>query len=88
MADGSRPFCNGASQAMPISRLLQTSMFNPEQIQELVSAYESALASLNLTDRTDPLTELVAKAIMECAKTGELDRAKLRDCALGAIMKP
>ena len=73
---------------MPITRLLQTSMFNPEQIQELVSAYESALASLNLIDRTDPLTELVAKAIMECAKTGELDRAKLRDCALGAIMKP
>ena len=74
---------------MPITRLLQTSTFNPEQVQELVAAYESALASLNLTDRTDPLTELVAKAIMECAKkTGELDRGKLRDCALGVIMKP
>ena len=73
---------------MPITRFLQTSTFNSEQIQELVAAYESALASLNLTDRTDPLTELIAKAIIECAKPGELDRAKLRDCALGTIMKP
>ena len=70
---------------MPITRLLQTSMFNPDQIRELVAAYESALASLNLTNRTDPVTEMVAKAIIECAKTGELDRAKLRDCALAAV---
>jgi hypothetical protein len=72
---------------MPITRLLQTSMFNPDQIRELVVAYESALASLNLTDRTDPVAELVAKAIIECAKTGELDRAKLRDCALAAVKR-
>ena len=72
---------------MPITRLLQTSMFNPDQIRELVAAYESALASLNLTNRTDPVTELVAKAITECAKTGELDRAKLRDCALAAVKR-
>ena len=72
---------------MPITRLLQTSIFNPDRIRELVAACESALASLNLTDRTDPSTELVAKAIMECAKTGELDRAKLRDCALAAVKR-
>ena len=74
-------------QKWSLTRLLQTSTFNSEQIQELVAAYESALASLNLTDRTDPLTELIAKAIMEGAKTGELDRAKLRDCALAAVKR-
>ena len=73
---------------MPITRLLQTSMFNPDQIRELVAAYESALASLNLTNRTDPVTEMVAKAIIECAKKGELDRAKLRDCAIAAVKRP
>ena len=72
---------------MPMTRLLQTSMFNPDQVRELVAAYESALASLNLTNRTDPVTELVARAIIECAKTGELDRAKLRDCAVAAVKR-
>ena len=85
-ADGSRPF-RERSQAMPITRLLQTSTFEPEQIKALVEAYESVLAALNLVDRTDPLTELVARAIIECAKTGEFDRSKLRTCALAAIMR-
>lgn len=53
---------------------------------EMVAAFESVLASLRLTDRTDPITELVAKKIIECAQTGEYDRTKLRDCALAAIM--
>ena len=42
---------------MPITRLLAKSTFDPEQLREIVYAYESVLASLNLTDRTDPLTD-------------------------------
>jgi hypothetical protein len=72
---------------MPINRMLQHSTFNPDQVRELVHAYESVLVSLNLTDRTDPATELIARAILECATAGELDRAKLHDCALQALMK-
>ena len=72
---------------MPITRLLQTSTFNPEQINELVLAYESVLAALNLLDRSDPLTEVVARAIIDCARAGEFDRTKLHACALAAIMK-
>ena len=75
------------SRLMPITRLLQTSSFNPEQINELVLAYESVLAALNLLDRSDPLSELVARAVIDCAKAGEIDRAKLHACALAAIMK-
>jgi len=71
---------------MPITRLLQTSTFNPDQVRELIYAYESVLDSLSLKDRADPITELIAKKIMECAKDGEFDRVKLRDCALAAIM--
>jgi len=71
---------------MPITRLLRTSTFNPDQVRELIYAYESVLDSLNLKDRTDPITDLIAKKIMECAKDGEFDRVKRRDCALTAIM--
>ena len=70
---------------MPINRLLQGFAFTSEQVSELVHAYESVLESLNLTDRADPITELIAAKIIECARAGEFDRAKLRNCALAAL---
>jgi len=70
---------------MPIIRLLRATTFDPEQVEELVCAYEGVLADLNLVDRTDPITELIAKVIIDCAKAGEFDRKKLHDCALTAI---
>jgi hypothetical protein len=86
-ADGSRPLRNREPFAMPIYRLLRTSSFNPEDVSKLVEAYESVLTSLNMTDRADPLTELVAQKIMDCAMAGDLDPARLRNCALAALMK-
>ena len=71
---------------MPIIRLLRTTAFDPEQVRELVKVYEGVLAELNLVDRTDPVTELIAKVIIDCAKRGEFDREKLRDCALAAVL--
>ena len=71
---------------MPISRLLKNAAFNDEQVRELVHAFESVLTALALTDRSDPITELVAKKIIECAQDGEFDRVKLRECALAALM--
>lgn len=70
---------------MPITRLLQSADFNPEEVRELVYAYESVLNSLNLKDRADPITALIAKTIIECAQAGEFDHVKLRDCALAAL---
>jgi hypothetical protein len=70
---------------MPIDRLLQSVTFSPAEIKEIVSAYEGVLARLHLTDRTDPVTELVAKQVLECAKDGEIERQRLRDCALAAF---
>jgi hypothetical protein len=71
---------------MPIVRLLQGTTFDPEQVRELVEAYQGVLAELNLVDRPDPVTELIAKTIIDCAKAGEFDRQKLHDCALAALM--
>ena len=72
---------------MPIRGMLDSGVFNPRQITEMVAAFESTLAALNLVDGTDPVTELIAKAIIDCAKQGEIDRVRLRDCAIEAVTK-
>ena len=72
---------------MPIKTMLNEFVFEPEQISEMTAAFESTLAALNLVDRYDPVTTLIAKAIIDCAKKGEIDRVKLRDCAIEAVTK-
>jgi hypothetical protein len=67
---------------MPIIPLLQNEPFGPEDVKVMTTAFEGALSALRLVSRTDPLTELVAKKIIECAQTGERDPIRLRDCAL------
>jgi hypothetical protein len=54
-------------------------------IKAMTTAYEDALQELKLTDRSDPLTEVVAPKIFECAQKGERDTDRLRDHALKAI---
>jgi hypothetical protein len=70
---------------MPIARLLSKTAHSSEEAREIVHAYEGVLASLHLTDRTDPITELIAEKILECARTGKIERNRLRDCALAAF---
>ena len=72
---------------MPIRGMLDGGVFNPREIAEMTAAFESTLAALSLVDRSDPLTTLIAKAIIDCAKTGEIDRIRLRDCAIEAVTK-
>ncbi len=67
---------------MPIVPLLEREAFSPEDITVMTAAFEDTLAALQLVDRLDPLTEMVAKKIIECAQTGERDPVRLRDCAL------
>jgi len=56
--------------------------FTPEQTRELIYAYERLLATLNLTDRTDPFCEHVARAIIESATGDDFDRNSVYDRAL------
>ena len=70
---------------MAIYRLLQKSAFGPEEIERMTTAYEDALRVLRLTDRTDPMTEILAKKIIEIAQTGERDPARIRAKAVAAI---
>lgn len=54
---------------MPINRLLKDGKLKPEDIGRLNQAYTFALRSLSLVDRNDPLTELVARKIIEVGAT-------------------
>jgi hypothetical protein len=58
---------------MAIYRLLQNSPMGPEEIKRLETAYEQTLRILCLNDRSDPLTEMIAKTIIEIAQTGVKD---------------
>jgi hypothetical protein len=60
-----------------IYRLLQESAFSPEDIDRIAAAYEAALKILHLPDRNDPVTEIVAKRIIEIAQSGIRDPAKI-----------
>jgi hypothetical protein len=73
---------------MTISRLLQQSAFGPEAIALMVAAYEDCLRVLNLADRSDPLTEMVARKIIEVAQTGERDPERIRRRALADMGIP
>ena len=46
---------------MAIYRLLKFSAFQSEEITCMTAAYEDALRVLQLSDRQDPITEIVAK---------------------------
>jgi hypothetical protein len=76
---------------MAIYRILQNSPLSPEDISRLTAAYEATLKALDLTDRSDPITELVARKIIEIGQTGvrdplEISRRAVAD--LGPAAKP
>ncbi|MHC4049873.1 hypothetical protein [Bradyrhizobium sp. 25ACV] len=58
---------------MAIYRILQNSPLGPEEITRLSKAYEQALRTIGVQDRNEPLTELIAKKIIEIGQTGLKD---------------
>jgi hypothetical protein len=56
---------------MPITPFLQHRPFDPETIQAMSGAFTDACKALGLApDHTDPITELVARHIIELAQRG------------------
>ena len=70
---------------MPLTRYINGAAFEPEAIAMMTLAFEDALARLKLTDRADPLVEILAKAIIACAREGERDASACADRAIRAI---
>jgi hypothetical protein len=69
---------------MAIHQLSEFSAFGPEQIACMRAAYEDALDALKLND--DRVSELVARQIIEVARTGERDPDRMREKALEATL--
>jgi hypothetical protein len=67
-----------------IYRLIASGTFGPDEIKAMAAAYEGAF-DLQLIDRNDPLTELIAKAIVNVTATGERDPEKIKERALNAL---
>ena len=57
--------------------LKDVSTFDPDEIRRMTTAYEAALKLLQLQDRGDPVTELIAKKIIEVTRSGESDTAQM-----------
>ena len=69
---------------MAIYRLLKNRAFGPDEIKVLTAAYQEALRTLRLANRSDPTTEIVAKFI-ELAQRGERDPVRLRERAIRSL---
>jgi hypothetical protein len=70
---------------MAIYRLIANGTFGPEETKAMTAAYEAALVDLGLVDRDDPITEIVAAAIVTVTSMGERDPTIIKDRALNAI---
>ena len=70
---------------MAIYRLIANGSFGPDEIDAMTAAYEGALLDLRLTDRDDPVTELIANAIISVTGTGERDPVRIKERALNAL---
>ena len=66
---------------MTIDRLLKDSKLTPKEIERLNRAYAFALRSLHLVDRDDPLTEMIAKKVVEIGADVELDPSEIAEIA-------
>ena len=67
---------------MPITPFLDGQKFDPETKRVMGVAFEMTRAALRLTDRNDPIIEIIAKKIIELAKAGERNADLLCDRAL------
>jgi hypothetical protein len=74
-----------AGCAMAIYRLLERQVFDPEDVRLMCAVYEDVLKDYGLIERTDPVTELIAKTVIEMVQTGERDPARLKDLTIKAV---
>jgi CheY-like chemotaxis protein len=70
---------------MPILRLLEGLSLGPTEIEDLCNAYEDALRRLRLVDRKDPITDLVAKRILEVHQRGDCAPADISRIAVSEL---
>jgi hypothetical protein len=72
---------------VPLTPYLKGGVFEPQQIGAMTAAFEAVCRSLQLADRTDPLTEIVARKVIDIAATGERNPDRLRVLVLEELSR-
>ncbi len=70
---------------MTIHRLIANGSFGPDEIKVMKAAYETALVEVGVTERDEPITELIARSIVNATATGERDPKVVMERALNAL---
>jgi hypothetical protein len=70
---------------MPLTPYLTGATFDPQAIEAMTAAFEAVCRSLQLLARSDPLTEIVARKVIEVGGTGERDPERIRELVLLAL---
>lgn len=59
---------------MTLNRLLKDTALPPDEVKRLNLAFQAALTSLFLVDRNDPITDIVARKVIEiCQRSTSMD---------------
>ena len=70
---------------MAIHKLIGNGSFGPDEIEVMKAAYEAALADVGVTNPDDPITDLIAKAIVNVIASGERNPKQVMERALNAL---
>jgi hypothetical protein len=70
---------------MGIHKLIANGSFGPDEIRIMSEAYEAALVVLQLDKDDDPITEMIARSIINVSAAGERDPAQLAERAINAL---
>jgi hypothetical protein len=76
----------GQEDTVPIYELLRRQgVFEPDEVAMLDKVFEDVLRRLNLVRRKDPMTEMVAKKLVELATAGLRDPERLQALTIQAF---
>jgi hypothetical protein len=67
---------------MPLTPYLKEAVFEPKTIEAMNAAFEAVCKSLQLVSRDDPITQIVARAIVDIVRMGEHDAQRIHELAL------
>jgi hypothetical protein len=71
--------------AVAIYKLIANGSFGPNEIAVMKAAYEAALVDVGVANQNDPITELIANAIVNVTASGERDPKEIMERALNAL---
>ena len=70
---------------MAIHKLIANGSFGPDEIEIMKAAYDAALIDVGVTNPDDPITDLIAKAVVNVTASGERDPKEVMERALNAL---